>query len=114
MDGVHQEPSLSDLQDRGGRGPALASSPPSMREQQLPASLDRPAGENRRAEVLAACRVDAGWVIRVVQAERSGDPIYPVLVHLLQRQDVGSSKAVLLEHLDSAVDLAGELDVEGD
>jgi hypothetical protein len=58
--------------------------------------------------------VDAGRVIGVVEAERSSDPVDSGLVHLLQRQDVSPSKAVRLEHLDGAVDLAGELDVEGD
>ena len=85
-----------------------------MRQQQLPALLDRPAGENRRAEVLVIGRVDRARVVDVVEPERPGDPVHSGVVHLFQREDIRTAQAVAPQDLDGAVDPAGQLDVEGD
>ena len=84
-----------------------------MREQHLPAPLDGPAGEQRRAEVTAAGRMDHRGIEGVVVAERPGDPLDGGRVHLLQGQDVGAAETVALEDLDGPVDLQGVANVEG-
>ncbi len=101
-------------EDGGSRGAPLAPGPAGVREDHLPAPLDRPAGEQGGPEIAAAGRMDHCGVERVVVAQRPGNPPRPALVHLLERQDVRLAKAVALEHFDGAIDLAGELDVEGD
>ena len=53
-------------------------------------------------------------IVDVVEPQRARDPLHAHLVHLLQRHDVRPAQAVPAEHLDRAVDLAPELDVEAD
>ncbi len=86
---------------------------PFMRKDQLPAALDRPAGEEGRTEVAVVDGMDRAGIVGVVQLHRPGDPLHAHLVHLLEGDHVRSGQWALLQHADGAGNIASQLHVEG-
>lgn len=83
-----------------------------MGKDQLPAALDGPPGEKGRTEVAVVGGMDRAGIVRVVQLHRPGNPLHAHLVHLLERDHVGSGQRALLQNADGARNIASQLHVE--
>jgi hypothetical protein len=110
---VHDDRAAVDAQARGHRRTRALDDARQVRQQHLPARLDRPRREHGVAAVVSFEARD-GKVDRV-QGQRARDGLDPAGGHLLQHENVGAAQLrVAREHRGGALHLPAVLDVEGD
>ena len=114
MNRVRQQRPTTNPQDRRGGSAPLVPDSSLVRQDQLPALLDRPPSKESGAEITIIGWMDGTRVIGVVELQGASDPFDPFLVHFLQGNDIRSGQTVAAQHLDGSIDGAAQLDIESD